>query len=258
MKKVPVRMAGVLITIALAFPCASCTKKGDEVTSTTKKEARTMTPEQSKQREEIRKGIEESKNMVVARVNGVDITMHALVKEMNANAPKIVPQGQPATPEMTEKVKRKSLNDLIFKELAVQEALQQGMSVKPEVVEEVITKVKAQAGSEEAYRKYLEERGLNEDTLRRSIEKSHLLEMITAREIYGKIKVDDKALSDAYEKEKASFMTRDNPPRQLSFEEVKDFLVRKIKAEKGEKLIAKWNNELRKKAKIEIMPDKVK
>jgi hypothetical protein len=82
--------------------------------------------------------------------------------------------------------------------------------------------------------------------------------MITAREIYGKIKVDDKALSDAYEKEKASFMTRDNPPRQLSFEEVKDFLVRKIKAEKGEKLIAKWNNELRKKAKIEIMPDKVK
>jgi len=48
-----------------------------------------------------------------------------------------------------------------------------------------------------------------------------------------------------------------SPPRQLSFDEARGFLVRKIKSERSEKKITQWDNELRKAANIKAMPDKV-
>lgn len=244
-------ITAVSAALAVAFACSSCTKKEDALKSTTKKEA--PAPEQST---EIKKGVKESQIIVVARVDDVDITMADLVKEMNVIAPKFVPPGQASAPETTAQVKQKALNSLIFKEMAVQEAIRRGMRVEPSVVADVISKVKAQAGSEEAYKKYLEERGVDEEALRKRIEKGRLFESITAKEIFDKIKVDDKELREAYKKDKASFMTKDNPPRQLSFEEAKGFIEWRIKSERGEKRIAEWDKELRKKAKIEVVADK--
>ena len=257
MKKNKFIIAGLLIAAAMVFTCFSCTTKEDASKIAAVKEEPKMTPEQAKNAEEIKKGTEASKEIVAARVNSSDITMYDLVKEMNAIAPKYAAAGQPTTPEITAKVKKKALDKLIFRELAIQEARKKGMKVKPEAVEDVINKVKAQAGSEEAYKKYLEGRNLSEDALRKSVERGHLLEMITAREIFDKIKVDDKVLRNTYEKEKALFMTKDNPPLQMSFEEAKGFIEGKIKAQIGEKRTEEWNNKLRKKAKIEVIPDEV-
>lgn len=257
MKRTSSIMAGALMALAMVFTCASCSKKEDASKSMTQKEERKPTPEQAKKAEEIKKGIKKSKHIVIATVNGADLTMFDLIREMNAVAPKIIQHGQTGTPELTAKVKKEALNSLIFKELAVQEAIKEGMTVKPEAVEDIINKVRAQAGSEEAYKKYLEERNLNEEALKKTVERSHLLEMITAKEIFDKIKVDDKVLRDTYEKDKASFMTKDNPSRQMSFEEAKGFIEEKIKSERGQKRIAQWNNELRKKAKIEVTLDDV-
>jgi len=244
--------AGALMSLVLAFTCSSCTKKGDALKGA-KEEIQATTPERSERLAAVKKGIEESKKVLVARINGADITMYSLVKEMNAVAPDFVPAGKPATREITAKVKKKALDNLIFKELAVQEAIRQGMTVNPGAVEAVIIKVRTQAGSEEAYKKYLDERNLNEDTLRKAIERSHLFEMITAKEIFDKIKVQNKTVRDTYEKDRALFVTKESPPRQLSFEEAKGFLVRKIKSERSGKRIAEWDNELKKTAKIEVM-----
>jgi len=257
MKRTSLTMAGVLMTLVMVFICSSCSKKEDASKSMTQKEELKLTPEQAKKSEKIKKGIKESQNIVIATVNGADLTMYDLVREMNAIAPKYIRKGQTGTPEITTKVKKEALNNLIFKELAVQAAINEGMKVKPEAVEDVINKVRAQAGSEQAYKKYLEERNLSEDALKKTIERSHILEMITAREIFDKIKVDDKTLRNTYEKEKALFMTKDNPPRQMSFEEAKGFIESKIKAERGAKRIEEWNNELRESAKIKVMLDEV-
>jgi len=250
-------VAGALMAFAMVFTSASCSKKEEAAKSALQKEELKLTPEQAKQKEKIKEGIKQSQTIVIAKVNGADLTMFDLIREMNAIAPKYVRKGQSATPEITSEVKKEALNNLIFKELAVQEAIKEGMKVKSEAVEDVINRVKAQAGSEEAYQKYLQERNLNEGALRKTVERSHLLEMITAKEIFDKIKVDDKVLRDTYEKDKASFMTKDNPPRQLSFEEARGFIENKIKSEIGVKSLAQWNHELRKKAKIEVMLDEV-
>jgi len=257
MKKTGLIMAGTLMALAMVFTYSSCKKKEDASKSLTQKEELKLTPEQAIQKEKIKKGIKESQNIVIATVNGAEVTMYDLVREMNAVAPRIIPLGRTATPELTAAVKKEALNTLIFKELAVQEAIKEGMKVKPEAVEDVINKVRAQAGSEEAYKKYLEERNLNEDALKKTVERSHLLEMITAKEIFDKIRVDDKTLRNTYEKETASFMTKDNPPRQMSFEQAKGLIEGKIKSERGEKMIEEWDNQLRKKAKIEVMLNEV-
>ena len=258
MKKTNLIMAGVLMAFAMVFTCSSCSKKEEASKSALQKEELKLTPEQATQKEKIKEGIKQSQTIVIAKVNGADLTMFDLVREMNTAASKIIPHGQTGTPELTAKVKKEALNNLIFKELAVQEAIKEGMRVKSEAVEDVINKVKAQAGSEEAYKKYLKERNVTEDALKKTVERSHLLEMITAKEIFDKIKVADKVLRNTYEKDKASFMTKDNPPRQMSFEEAKGFIENKIKSERGQKRIAEWNNKLRKKAKVEVMLDDVK
>ena len=257
MKKLLVIVAGMLMAFSLLFAFSSCSKKDDAAKGTAKKEDIKPTPEQERQMEAIKKGVEESQRIVIARVNGAEITMYQLVKEMNAVLPRFVPQGQQVTPEITAKVKKKSLDNLIFKELAVQEAVREGFKVKPETIEDVVRKVKAQAGSDEDYKKYLAERNLDENGLRKAVEKSHLYEGITAREIFDKIKVDEKTLRGRYEKDKAFFMTKDKPPKQVPFEEVRDLIERKIKAERGAPMVAAWDNSLRKKAKIEVMLDEV-
>lgn len=255
MKRTSLTMAGAIIALAMVFTCSSCTKKEEASKGMTQKEELKLTPEQAKQMEAIKKGTEESQKIIVAKVNGADITMYALVKEMNAIVPKFTPHGQPVTPDITAKVKKKALNDLIFKELAIQEAVKEGFTVKPETIDDVILKVKTQSGSTEAYKKYLADRNMNEEGLRKTIERSHLYEGITARKIFDKISVDNKMLRDAYEKDKSLYVTKDNPPRQVPFEEVKEFIARKIKAEKSVSKFAEWDNALRRKAKIEITLD---
>jgi hypothetical protein len=251
-------IAGALMALTMLFPILSCNKKEAAPKNVAVEEELKLTSDQEKKAEEIRKGIKASKNIVIAAVNGTALTMFDLVREMNAIAPKHIRKGQSGTPEIMAEVKKEALDNLIFKELAVQEAIKEGIKVKPEAIEDVINRVKARTGSEEAYKKYLEERNLNEDALKKTVARSHLLEMITAKEIFDKIKVDDKVLRDTYEKEKALFMTKDHPSRQMSFAEAKGFIEGKIKSERGQKRIAQWNNELREKAKIEVMLDEVK
>src|SRR5512135_1328896 len=104
-------IVGLVAAFAVMFVFSSCAKRDAPNKGITKRETGAMMPEQTKKKEEIRKGVEESKRLVVARVNGSDITMYSLVKEMNSMAPRFVPGGQPATPEMTAKVKKEALNN---------------------------------------------------------------------------------------------------------------------------------------------------
>ncbi|MBI4685650.1 MAG: SurA N-terminal domain-containing protein [Nitrospirae bacterium] len=252
MKKNLLGIMAALIT--LAFLAVPACKKADEQKGAT--HAPVLTPEQKKQAEIVKKGIEESKKIVVARVNGAEITMSVIIRAMNKLAPRYIKEGQPATPEITEKIKKATIDRAIFEELAVQEAIRQGINVKPETVNNVIKNLKTQLGSEKAYKEYLGNAGLTEDGLKKQIERSHRFELITAKEIYQKIQPDEKKMRDKYEKNKDKFAVRTSknaPPKQMTFEESRDIIERMLKAEIGEKRIKEWDSELRKNAKIEVL-----
>ena len=154
--------------------------------------------------------MEEAKKNIVARVNGAEINMFILTRAMNKVAPKYLKEGEAATPEITRSIKSEALDRLIFEELAVQEAVKQGINPAPEAIDKVVGQVKENLGSEQAYREYLDKNNLTEDTLKKLIERSQRYELITAREVYGKVKVDEKLLQDEYEKDKAKYILPEN------------------------------------------------
>jgi peptidyl-prolyl cis-trans isomerase D len=257
MKRVLKLILFVLIVGAFMFSGFSCKKK-ESPKFGTKIEQPPLSPEQKRQLEEIKKGIEESKKLVVAKVNGQPITMFQIVREMNSIAPKYIKEGEPSTPEITEKIKKEALKTLIDKELAIQEAKRQKITIKKETIDNVIDKLIDMLGSKKAFEQDLKERNLTEYELRKNIERSHLYELITKKEIYDKIVVNDEVLKNYYEKNKKLFVLPSKPPKQMGFEEAKDLVKKYYKADEGRRLMDIWLEGLRKNAKIEIIDEEFK
>lgn len=161
----------------------------------------------------------EKTSMVVAKVNGIAITMNELLGEMNLIAPQFIKNARERTPEIDNKVKEFAFDILIFRELAAQEATKQGIKIGPDAVAEGRNQFRTKLGSDEKYRKYLEKMGLTEESLNAKIEKNKLFEAIVAKEVFQKAKANDKA---AIEKRKEQ-----------------------------------WERDLKKEAKIEILLPKV-
>ncbi|MEW6118398.1 MAG: peptidylprolyl isomerase [Nitrospirota bacterium] len=340
MKKVLNRF--VMVVAVLLLPgllVLSCTRKDEAA----KHQEQKRTPEQMKQQEEIRKGMEESKKVVAARVNGVEIPVYELVREMNIVASQYLQAGQKKDAGFDERVRKEALDRLVLEELVVQEAARQGIVVKPETVDDVVKKFKQHLKTEAAFNEYLKETGSSEKELRKRIERGHMVELVTGKEIYQKISIDEKRLRAEYEKHKAelrmperftaedillkgitdeaaakkkageiiafleknnndfskirndgtimisrgrvtvekhpaiynkmkgmkagelSGLTRDadgfhifkvvskEPPRQLSFDEAKAMIEKRVRAEEGARKMKEWEKALRSKANIEIL-----
>jgi parvulin-like peptidyl-prolyl isomerase len=192
-------VAAFMIIVGL---CASCSKKEQQA----KKE---LPPDHEKMVEQMKKGLEQSEDLVVANVNGDKITMNDLIREMNVIAPNFVRPGQTPAPGTDEKVKKNALDILIFGALAVQEAKAQGIKASPEAVDEVIKNLKAKVGSEKAYEAYLVSRQLTENEFRKLITDNILFQKITQKEIVQKVKSvkpGEKELKEIYAREKNSFV----------------------------------------------------
>jgi hypothetical protein len=233
MKKIVCTVVMGLLLAAFSLTGLSCKKKEPA--------APPPTLEQKAQVEEAKKNVEAAKKVFAARVNGVEITALDLVREMNKVAPKYTKGTEEGSPATTAKIKKEALDNLIFNELAVQEAVRQGMTVSPEKINTVVELMKKQMGSKEAYQGYLDGLGTTEEGLRKRIERSHLLEMVTAKEIYQKIKTDEKDSRAEYEKNKGAYKRGD---KQLSYDEAAPFIKRRLTADAGAAKKQEWGNAL--------------
>ena len=178
-------MTGLMIVFIVLTGLSCAHTNGD-------KQDRAIKPaDHEKMLSEFQKGVEESKKYVVAKVNGVDITMNDLIGKMNQIAPKYIARGHERTPEIDQMVKQEALDIIIFRELAVQEAVRQGMKVTPAQVDETLQKIKANMGSEDQFNKFLDMTGETEESLRKGIERNQLFNMIVAEEIYHKANAGD-------------------------------------------------------------------
>jgi hypothetical protein len=133
------------------------------------------------------KSVEDPKKSVVAKVNGVPISVDDLAKEMNTIAPQYIKPGQKKDPQADEKVRKEALDRLIYRELAVQEAKRQGMKASKGAISDELKKIKADMKTEDAFRQNLLKSGITEEELKRQIERNILVEMITEKEIFGKV-----------------------------------------------------------------------
>jgi hypothetical protein len=166
--------------------------------------------------EEYLKGIEESKKAVIARVNGKDITLYDLIGMMNQIVPKYMTNQGEISQEIDEKVRSEALDALIFRELAIQEAMNRGMRANPETANHIVTMLKRNAGSTAEFEKRLNMTGDTEVSLRHRIERDQLFNMIADQELFQKVKIDEGDLKNAYTAKADQFLK----PEVLHVEDV--------------------------------------
>jgi parvulin-like peptidyl-prolyl isomerase len=137
--------------------------------------------------------------LIVARINGADITLHALngmmkrMEEINART---------ATTESREEIRKKALDNLILQELALQEAERRGLHVEEEIVDRAMQRFIASKGHEEGYQDYLEKQKISAADVRAQFERSLLLQRITGMEVLSKVTVTDDDVRKEYENHK--------------------------------------------------------
>jgi len=165
-------------------------------------EEETASAETARQLEEERANVAKARQLVVARVNGRPLTMYDLIRAMNKIAPRYAKTETGLTEEVNLLIREEALDRLIYEELAIQEAVRQEIEIDPARIDEVVVKVREGLGSEEAFREYLANAALTEEDLREQIARAHRFEIISGREIYAKVEVDQALVQEAYEKEK--------------------------------------------------------
>jgi peptidyl-prolyl cis-trans isomerase C len=190
-----------LIIFAIALAGLSCANR-----TAVKNETAIEPPEHEKTAVEYLKRIEVSKGVVAARVNGADITMYDLMNKMNEIAPRYIRSVRDRSPEIDEKVRKEALDAVIFRELAVQEAVRQGMKVRSETTDHAIERLKKAAGSEDVFKTNLAVAGKTEESFRKEIERDLLFDMIVDKEVFQKITIDEKRVREAYANEKDRFV----------------------------------------------------
>jgi len=232
-------VAGVLM-VTLSVAGAACKKEPVAVTPD---------PQRDAKREQGKKIAEATQKLFAARVNGVDVNMRELIREMNLVAQKYTVQDEKTAMVSTKKIKQKALDNLIFRELVLQEAARQGVTVGQNEVEAVFSQLRKQLGSEEEYRRYLDLKEITEADLRKRIERGRCFELMTAKEIYQKVKIDEREMREEYDKNKSSYL---NASRQLSYEEAAGLIRRTLTLRTGAEKMKEWDRSLRKNAKIVI------
>ena len=172
-------------------------------------------------REQRREGAQEAdreaaKQVVVAKVNGSEVTLDALLRAMNQIARKYARGTDPMAAQWAAQIKSEALERVIFEELAVQEAKRQGINPANEEINKAIQQSKERAGSDDAFREYLHELGMDEEGYRAQIERRHRYERIIDQEIFAKAKVEEKHLKKEYKKVKHQYVT----PEKLFVDDV--------------------------------------
>ena len=174
-----------LILLTIIFAGLSCAHRNAE-----KKDMTIMPAEHEKQTED-QQGLKVAKKMAVARVNGVAITLNDLIIKMNQLATAYIPESHERTPELDQAVKQEALDILIFRELAVQEAVRQGLKIPPAALDKFIQDVREGMGSEDAYNNYLKNTDSTEESLKKEFERNQLFDMIASKEIYLQAENDE-------------------------------------------------------------------
>ncbi len=156
---------------------------------------------------------QEERKVVVAKVNGVPINRYVVtnmirrMEAINQNAP---------SPESEAEIRRKALDQLIFRELAYQEAKKKGMTVEDQRVDFEMERFITSMGHEEGYNEYLNREQLTAADVRSDVERALLLQSIATVEVVQKVTVTDDEVRAEYERREKEFTT----PERITISEI--------------------------------------
>jgi SurA-like protein len=190
---------------------------------------------------------QEMRKIAVARVNGVELYLDALEKMTNIMSANTSTN---LSPESRKEIRNKALDQLVLRELVLQQASRKGWKVGARDVSHAMDNFIMSLGHEEGFKNYLEKQNTTEEEVRKQIEKSLLLQLVFNREVLQKISVSDDDMRKEYEQHGDRYGT---PERRMSFEEAKNVIEKKLRAEAQQRRIEEWERELKRDAKVEVL-----
>ncbi len=198
---------------------------------------------------------QETRKYVVAKVNGVALYSDMLSPIVGRLTSRISDTAHPATPESVRKI---ALDELVLQELAVQEATRRGLKVNDMQIDKAMDKVIRNLGHEAGYQKYLKEHDLTPSDVRDQVRRIFLMQLIVKQDVIDKVSISDEDMRKEYDSRKKEFVvpaSGDTPERQMTYEEAKPEIAKKLKTIEIMKRFQVWSDDLRKNATIEIMDD---
>ena len=158
----------------------------------------------------------EDMKIIVAKVNGAAITRYSLINVMN----RMEANNKRPAPDPREETRKKALDQLIFEELAFQEARRLGLKVAEGGVDATIATLKAKLGTEDEYKNFLAKQNLSEAELRSLAERALLIQLILDREVIKKSSFSEEDVRNEYELHKDQYLI----PAKVIVEDVVLFL----------------------------------
>ncbi|RMF84168.1 MAG: peptidylprolyl isomerase [Nitrospinota bacterium] len=144
---------------------------------------------------------------VVAVVNGVSITSQELDNEFlsQTRVPFAMVQDNP----QAQQIRKRILDQLIDRQLLIQEARRQKLAVDAKTVEEQFQHIRSRFPSEEAFQQVLEARGLTEEKLKENIQEELLRQQIIQKEILDKVSTSPDELKTFFQQHKEQYAQKE-------------------------------------------------
>jgi len=141
---------------------------------------------------------------VVARVNGVALTLKDLDDEVDRLIPRITFHRN-VYGEKRKRYYKQALEELINRELEYQEASKLGLKIDKEKVDDQIKQMRNKYKSKEEFKAFLERIGMTEETLQAQVEKDILIQEVFKKMVIEPSRMKDDELRDHYEKNTSRF-----------------------------------------------------
>ncbi|MFB4164200.1 SurA N-terminal domain-containing protein [Alteribacillus sp. JSM 102045] len=192
---------------------------------------------------------------VVAEVNGEEISKDEFESVYVSTLNTYAMQGmnieeQDDDGEMEKQIQEQTVEQLIGQELLIQEADKRELTASDEEVEEELTSLKEQFGSDEEFKQALESENLSEEELQSDIEKQVKVEKLVEDEA-GNIEVSEDELKEMYE-QMSQAQGGEDGEEGPSFEEMKPQLEEQMKQQKEGEEIQKLVEELRESGDVTV------
>jgi peptidyl-prolyl cis-trans isomerase C len=140
-----------------------------------------------------------SENPNLASVNGKTITQADLDKEMNRFEGQMGMTGQPPDPDQREAIRKKVLDNLVQRELLLQESARLGIKVSDEEVGEQVAQLKSRFSQEEDYSSALKRLKMTEEELKDEFTRRLVVKRMIDQVIAGKVQITSEETKVFYD-----------------------------------------------------------
>lgn len=143
---------------------------------------------------------------VVATINGVKISGVEFSKGLQSYKKRLAMMGQEVPPEHTKEINKTIIDDLVSRELLIQNCNKTGIKVSDDELNKEITSIKARFQNEEQFNQVIKSQNLTMDDVKSDVRKALAIKKLMKNDIEDKVSVDEKAVNEYYKNNSTKFV----------------------------------------------------